>query len=144
MDKGELRLKRVSPKEVDGVLAKARKLIKAAVIMMAEDIDEAAFKEAYDAMILASRALMFSLGYKPRTMGSHAITIKFLELYFGREMASLITRFKRMKEKRNYLIYGTSLMISKTEARNAIKSARDFLDIVEEEILKIRKQKKLL
>ena len=63
--------------------------------MLAEDIDESAFKEAYDAMILASRALMFSVGYKPRTIGSHVITIKFLELYFGQEMASLITRFKR-------------------------------------------------
>lgn len=61
-DKGELRPKRVSSKEVDGVLAKARKLLRAASIMTAEDIDESAFKEAYDAMIMASRALIFSLG----------------------------------------------------------------------------------
>jgi uncharacterized protein (UPF0332 family) len=143
VEKGELRPKTVSPKEVDGVLAKARKLLKAASIMAQEDIDEAAFKEAYDAMMLAARALIYSLGYKPRTIGSHTIVMKFLEYYFGENISSLISRFKKMKEKRNYLIYGLNLFISKTEGRNAIISAKDFLKALEEEILKARKQKKL-
>lgn len=144
LDHGALQSKKISQKEVDGILAKAHKLLRAASILIKEDIDESAFKEAYDAMILASRALIFSLGYKPRTVGSHAITINFCELYFWPEMKALIDRFKRMKEKRNYLIYGAGLMISKTEAQNAIKSAVNFLEIVEAEIFKARKQKKLI
>ena len=144
LENGELQLKMMSQKEVDGVLAKAHKLLKAASILIKEDIDESAFKEAYDAMTLASRALIFSLGYKPRTIGSHTITIKFCELYFGPEMKTLIAKFKRMKEKRNYLIYGAGIMISKTEALNAISGAKDFLSMIEAEIFKKRKQKKLI
>lgn len=144
LEKGDLQSKKISQKEVDGILSKAHKLLKAAEILTRENIDESAFKEAYDAMILASRALIFSLGYKPRTVGSHTITIKFCELYFGSEIKTLIIKFKKMKEKRNYLIYGAGLMISKTEAQNSIKSARDFIKIVEDEALKNRGQKRLI
>ena len=144
MENGELQLKMMSQKEVDGVLAKAHKLLKAASILIKEDVDESTFKEAYDAMILVSRALIFSLGYKPRTIGSHAITINFCELYFGPKIKAVINRFKRMREKRNYLIYGAGIMISKTEALNAISSAKDFQSMIEAEIFKKRKQKKLI
>lgn len=144
LDENALRPKKINQKEVDGILAKAHKLLRAASILTNEDIDEPAFKEAYDSMVLAPRALIFSLGYKPRTVGSHVITINFCELYFGLEMKALIDRFKKMKEKRNYLIYGAGLMISKTEAQNAIKGAVNFLEIIEAEIFKTRRQKKLI
>lgn len=144
LEDGSLQKKKISIKEVDGVLAKARKSLKAAEILIQKDIDESAFKEAYDAMILASRALIFSFGCKPRTIGAHSVTIRFCELYLGPELKALIEKFKRMKQKRNYLIYGAGLMISATEAQNAIKSARKFIEIVEGEILRERKQKKLM
>jgi len=95
-------------------------------------------------MLLAGRALMFSLGLKPRTIGSHAITINFCELYLGTNLKILVEKFKKMRRKRNYLIYGAGLTLSPTETRNAIKSAKQFLKVIEEKIDKIRKQKKLI
>lgn len=144
VEKGDLQKKPISSKEIDGILSKARKCLSASEILLKEKIHEPAFKEAYDAMLLASRALMFSLGYKPRTVGAHTITINFCELYFGKETKLIIEKFKRMKQKRNYLIYGAGLMVSMTETKNSIKSAKDWIDIIEEEILKHRGQKRLL
>jgi len=139
-----LREKKVSIKEVDGVLAKARKSLKASEILTNNGIEESVFKEAYDAMILASRALMFALGVRPRTVGSHFTTIMFCELYFGKEYKLLVEKFRKMKRKRNYLIYGIGMMISKTEAENSIRTAKEFIKTIEAEVSAIRKQKKLI
>lgn len=138
-----LQEKSVGIDEVDGVLRKAHGAIKAADILTEKKLDEFAFKEAYDSMILASRALIFSLGFKPRAAGAHTITIQFCELYFGKEFSDLINKFKKLKQKRNYLIYGTGLLVSKTEAENAIKSANQLLKEIKNEIRKIRRQENL-
>lgn len=139
-----LQKKKISSREIDSVLSKAHKSLRAARILFRKDIDESAFKEAYDSMILASRALIFVLGFKPRTVGSHSITIKFCELYLGPEFKTSIEKFKKMKQKRNYLIYGAGLIISKTEAQNAIKNTKEFIRIIEKKIRQERKQKRLL
>jgi len=139
-----LQSKKISFKEVESVLSKAQKSIQAAEILIDKNIDESSFKEAYDAMLLAGRALIFSLGYKPRTVGAHNITIEFCELYLGKEFKILTNKFKRMKQKRNYLIYGAGLTISKTEAKNAIKTAKEFIKEIKEIIQKNNPQKKLI
>jgi uncharacterized protein (UPF0332 family) len=134
-----LQPKKISFQEVELVLSKSRESLKAAEFLFKKDIGEPAFKEAYDAMLLAGRAIIFSLGLKPKTIGSHTIVINFCELYFGSEFKVLIDKFKRMKTKRNYLIYGAGLAVSLTEAENSIKDAKKFLKLIEEEIIKIKK-----
>jgi len=144
LEDNSLQKKKVSFKELESVLNKAHKSLRAADILVNKDIDESAFKEAYDGMILAGRALIFSLGYKPRTVGSHSITIRFCELYLGKEFRTLVEKFKKMKQKRNYLIYGTGLVISETEAKNAITTAKEFIKEIKEIIQKNNPQKKLI
>jgi uncharacterized protein (UPF0332 family) len=139
-----LEKKKTSHREVDNVLGKARRSLKAAEILLEKNFEEGAFKEAYDAMLLASRALIFSLGLRPRTVGSHTIAIRFCQQYLGADFKTLTNKFKRMKEKRNYLIYGASLAISETEARNAIRTGKKFVNLIEKEILKGRRQEKLI
>lgn len=144
LEDNSLQEKKVSFREVESVLDKARESFRAAEILVKKDIDESAFKEAYDAMILAGRALIFSLGYKPREHNSHTITIRFCELYLSKEFENLINKFKKMKQKRNYLIYGTGLIISETEAKNAITTAKGFIDNIRKTIQKNNPQKKLV
>lgn len=144
LEDGSLQKKKISFKEVDEVLAKAHESIKAAEVLIEKDLKDSAFKQAYDSMLLAGRALIFSLGLKPRTIGSHTITINFCELYLGTNLKILVEKFKKIRQKRNYLIYGAGLTLSSTEAKNAIKSAKQLLKIIKEKIDKIRKQKKLI
>ena len=126
------------------LLEKSYKCLKAADLLLKEEVEESVFKETYDAMILAGRALMFSLGFKPRTVGSHTITIDFCELYLGKDFGMLVVKFKKMKQKRNYLIYGIGLVVSKTEAENALKTAKEFVEKISEFIRKKNPQKKLI
>lgn len=144
LEDGSLQKKKISFQEVELVLSKSREALKAADFLSKKDISEPAFKEAYDAMLLSGRAIIFSLGLKPKTIGSHTIVINFCELYFGLEFKVLIEKFRRMKVKRNYLIYGAGLAISSTEAENSIQNAKKFLKVIEEEIDKIKKQSKLI
>lgn len=144
LEDDSLQKKKVSFQEVDNVLNKAFESLKAAEILIDKNLEEPGFKQAYDSMLLAGRALIFSLGYKPRSVGSHIITIKFCELFLGIDFKILIEKFKKMKQKRNYLIYGAGLAISHTETQNAIKNAKQFLKSIEKEINKIRKQEKLI
>ncbi|MBL7141588.1 HEPN domain-containing protein [Patescibacteria group bacterium] len=144
LENNSLHKKGISFEETSKVLAKAYKSLRAAEFLLEKDVDESVFKEAYDAMLLASRALMFSLGVKPRTVGAHMITINFCELYLGAEFKPLVGKFKKMKQKRNYLIYGAGLAISKTEAANALKTAKEFIERIRKLIQKQNPQKKLL
>lgn len=144
LENKSLEQKKVNPREVERVLSKAYQCLKAAELLLAKGVDESVFKEAYDAMILASRALMFSLGLRPRSVGAHTITINFCEEYLGKEFKTLIDKFRKMKQKRNYLMYGTGLIISKTEAENALKTAKTFVEKISELIRPKNYQKKLI
>jgi len=139
-----LQKKKISFREVDKILDKAQESLKAAEILIKKDLPESSFKQAYDSMLLAGRALIFFLGYRPRVVGSHAITVKFCQLYLGVNFKVLTEKFKKMKQKRNYLIYEAGLTISPTESQNAIRNAKQFLKTIEEKIREQRKQKKLI
>ena len=95
-------------------------------------------------MLLAGRVLVFSYGLKPRTTGSHKIVVDFTEKVFGNKYKALAQRFNRMRKKRNYLIYGIGLVISKTEAENAVGAAERFVKMIKEFIQKKSPQKRLL
>lgn len=145
LEDGSLQEKKISFEEVSLVFKKASKCLKTAEFLFSNNIDdEASFKDAYDAMLMGGRALIFALGYKPRTTGSHAIVINFCELFLGLDFKPLVSKLKKTKEKRNYLIYGAGLEISHTEAKNIIDSAKEFLKVIEEEIMKIKNQKRLI
>jgi uncharacterized protein (UPF0332 family) len=95
-------------------------------------------------MLLMGRALTFSCGLRPRTVGSHKIVVDFAEKILGTEYKILIQKFGRMRKKRNYLIYGIGLTISRTEAENAIKTAQEFVDKVQKIIQKKNPQRRLM
>jgi uncharacterized protein (UPF0332 family) len=83
LENKSLEQKKVSPREVERVLSKAYQYLKAAELLLAKGVDESVFKEAYDAIILASRALMFSLGLKPRSVGAHRRLAQGIKLSIG-------------------------------------------------------------
>ena len=69
--------------------------------------------------------------------------IDFAEGVIGKDYRILVKKFDKMRRKRHYLIYGIGLAISKTEAKNAVKSAEDFLKIIKDFVQKKNPQKKL-
>ncbi len=139
---GKIQKKSISFEETDKVFGRARKILKSANFLLEEDI-ESAFGLAYEAMLIGGRALMFSLGLKPRSAGAHKITVEFCEAFLGNDYKLLADKFNRARKKRHYLIYGAGLVVSRTEANNLIKTAEDFLKVIGKKIDEERRQGKL-
>ena len=94
-----------------------------------------AFNIAYNAMLQATRALMFFEGFRPRSgEGQHRTTILFSEAAMGDNFRDEIRFFDKMRVKRNRAVYDTAGLISETEARQAIQFAENFIIRVKEHI----------
>ncbi len=62
--------------------------------------EEWAYAIAYHAMLRAGRALMFASGYRPRGKDQHRTVVDFCSSVLGSEFQELVTRFNRMRVKR--------------------------------------------
>ncbi len=134
----------ISFNQINKVLKKSYQNLKSAKILLKNKCEDEAFELAYEAMMVAGRALAFSYGLRPRAAGSHKIVIDFTEKVLGKDYQVLVKKFDKMRKKRHNLIYEVDISISLTEAKQAIKSAEEFLDKIKEIIQKNNPQKKLL
>jgi len=144
INNGLLKREKISFDQINKVLERAYKNIKSARVLLDNDDEEGAFKFAYEAMLLTGRALVFSYGFRPRTIGSHKTVVEFSKRVLGDPYEVLIDKFDKMRKRRHYLIYEIGLTVSATETENAIKSACKFINKIEEFIQKKNPQKKLL
>ncbi|TSC94773.1 MAG: hypothetical protein CEN87_307 [Parcubacteria group bacterium Licking1014_1] len=144
IEDGLLKREEIGFDKVQKLVEKARQKIKSAYILIKNDDLDNGFQFAYEAMLFAGRALVFSYGLRPRTSGSHKIVVQFCGEVLGGKYKDLVGKFDKARADRNYLIYGVGLTISSTEADNAIKTAQNFIKIVEEYIEKKNPQVKLL
>lgn len=126
---GRIRREVVSPAEIRQALERADRDLRTAQRIMAEDWDWA-FAVAYNAILQASRAYMFSLGYRPSSAEGHKNTFAFMKEALGEPYQQLITYFDRMRNKRNQAIYDVAGLISETEARDILAKATQFVALV--------------
>jgi len=133
LDENKIQEKSVSESEVKVVFAKARKTLRSAEHLLDED-EESAYQLAYEAMLIAGRALMFSRGVKPRSVGAHKITVEFCEAFLGENYRLFIEKLDRARKKRHYLMYGVGQIISSTEVKSLIETAKAFLEIIKEKV----------
>lgn len=81
---------------------------------------------------------MFAQGFRPASSESHKNTFAFMHLALGREYSTLMTYFDRMRAKRNRAVYDEAGIITETEARNLLKKAEDFVEMIREKLSKER------
>jgi uncharacterized protein (UPF0332 family) len=136
LESGRIRKEKVSRAEINRVLKRANRDLKTAKKVMAEDWDWG-FAITYNAILQASRAFMFSQGYRPASAQGHKNTFAFMAAAMGREYEQLITYFDRMRKKRNQVIYDVAGLITETEARNLFKKATEFIDLIRKHLKKI-------
>jgi uncharacterized protein (UPF0332 family) len=94
-------------------------------------------------MLRAGRALMFSLGYRPRGKDQHKTVVDFSSEILGEDFKNLTNRFNRMRVKRHDFIYEPERPIPKTEAIKSLESAEKFVREIIDKIQKTNPQKKL-
>ncbi len=91
-----------------------------------------AYTIAYNAVLQAGRALMFSKGYRPDGANQHISVVKFAGLFLDEQDAVI---FDRMRRKRHSTVYDMAGSISETEAGSAVSHAevlvRKFEDLLD-------------
>ena len=96
---------------------------------------ELSYTSAYSAMLYAGRALMFLKGYRATGVNKHKTVVEFIGAYVGENYKILIEKFDNMRKKRNLLTYEPwRLNISKTDLKNALKSAKEFVSFIMDKV----------
>ena len=116
-------------KKIEDSLNLAKRDVNVARSVLNENCDWA-FSIAYNAMLQAVRALMFSKGYRPTGSNQHISVIRFAELFLREEDVSIL---ERMRRKRHTTIYDTAGTISEIEAENIVIRAEKLV----QEIIKM-------
>mgnify|MGYP000856610706 CR=1 FL=1 len=115
-----------SSKQVEESIKLAERDLEFARSILNQNYDWA-FNIAYNSILQAFRALMYSKGYRASSRNSHIATLKFAEIYLEE---SDILYFDRMRRKRHKSVYDVAGAISKTEAENAVLKSGKILDKV--------------
>jgi uncharacterized protein (UPF0332 family) len=96
-----------------------------------------AFSISYNAALQASRAYMYSKGYRASSQEAHKTTFEFMKLSLEKGHEDLIGFFDRMRPKRNRAIYDTAGLITETEVKELLKKAKEFVAIISDKLKEI-------
>ena len=107
-------------------LSSARRDLKTARKLLA-DQDEWAYTIAYNAMLLAGRAVMFSEGYRPTSIGGHVAVIEFLRIWSGPVSTEVVQTMDRMRRQRHRIMYDAPGTVSPDQIREAVRTAEQFI-----------------
>lgn len=124
-----LKKEKIGVDQVRALLMSAAKNVTAPEKNLSID-EETCYTLAYNAMLKIARALVFLQGYRPSDGRQHMTTIEVAGKILGEKFSELIQMFDKMRRKRNQFTYDPMLPLSLTEARNALKTAKKFHDIV--------------
>ncbi len=123
-----------SKKQVGQRLALAQRDIRTARKTLAENSDWA-YSIAYNAMLQASRALIFHKGYRPTSgEGAHLAVVEFVKATLGQTLPNEVDLFNKMRRKRHRAVYDSLGMISQEEARQAVDFAQEFVNLIKQSI----------
>ena len=97
-----------------------------------------AFSIAYNAVLQASRAYMFHMGYRPASSEAHKATFAFMQITVDEPMKQTIDYFDRARKKRHRVIYDEPGLVTEKETQQLIKKTKEFLEYIE---LKLKEKK---
>jgi uncharacterized protein (UPF0332 family) len=115
-------------KKVTDAIALAHRDLRTARTILNTDRDWA-YTIAYNAILQAGRALMFSKGYRPDGANQHISVVKFAELFLDNQDAII---FDRMRRKRHSSVYDMAGSVSETEAESAVSHAEVLIRKIED------------
>jgi len=107
----------------------AKRDLKTAERTLKIDIDWS-YTITYNAILQASRALMFSLGYRPRGGQQHLTVVRFLRDALGKDGADEVSLFDQMRRKRHRAIYERAGIVGRKEVEDALEFAAQYVDKV--------------
>lgn len=98
-----------------------------------------AYGSAYEAMLHAGRALMFSKGYRTKGIDHHETVVLFVEAVFSAKFSNqkeVLASFNKARKVRNNFTYDNADIVSPTQAKTLVENAEAFVNKTKE-ILKM-------
>ena len=117
----------IDHKAIKNLIARAYADIKTAKRNLFDD-EECAYTYSYNALLHSGLTLMFSKGVRPEIKNKHLTIIKFASAVLGDEFKKLINDYDFMRKKRHKFIYEPGIPCSLKEAKDATKTAEEFVD----------------
>jgi len=117
----------VNSKAINNLLNRARTDLKTARRNLELD-EECAYNYAYNSLLRSGLALMSSLGFRPDIKDKHLTVVRFASAILGNEFKQLINDYDFMRKKRHRFIYEPDIPCSRKEAKDAIKTAEEFVN----------------
>lgn len=133
VSQGKIKLIKSSKEEIKEILSLADRDLKMAEFTITQDWDWA-FSISYNAALQASRAYMYSKGYRTSGQQAHKNTFEFMKRALGKEYDDLVGFFDRMRPKRNRAIYDTVGLITETEVNELLKKSKEFVAIIKNKL----------
>jgi len=99
-----------------------------------DDDEECSYNYAYNAMLHSGLALMFSQGFRPEIKNKHLTIVKFASSVLGNKFNRVINNYDFMRRKRHRFIYEPDIPCSRKEAEDALRTAKEFVDIISKSI----------
>ena len=99
-----------------------------------DDDEECSYNYAYNAMLHSGLALMFSQGFRPEIRNKHLTIVKFASSVLGNKLKKVINNYDFMRRKRHRFIYEPDIPCSRKEAEDALRTAKEFVDIISKSI----------
>lgn len=128
-DKGLIQRFKPTKKQIENEIKLADRDLRVAKKNIEEDNDWA-FAIAYNAVLQASRALMFFKGYRPRGENQHKTVIEFLLNTLDKKYYDKIAFIDKMRVNRHRVLYDEPELISSSEAEFAINVASELVSLI--------------
>jgi len=132
----------IDHKAIRNLIKRAYTDIKTAQRNLSDD-EECAYTYSYNALLRSGLALMFSKGFRPEIKSKHLTIVKFASAVLGDEFKRLVTDYDFMRKKRHTFVYEPEIPCSLKEAKDAIKTAEEFLNKISKVIRSSSSQKEL-
>lgn len=117
------------PEQVKNEMGIARSNVKSAKKMLEIKEWEWAHNAAYNAILQASRALMFAKGYRPMSQEHHVAVVSFMQAVYSAKFGSdLMRAFDNARKRRNESLYDRAGPISPEQAEDLVGRAEVFVE----------------
>lgn len=128
-------LRRIEPDfaQADECIKAAERDLRVAKSTLSEDADWS-YSIAYNAMLQAARALMFSDGFAAAGEDRHKTAVDYAEAKLGAKNPGLLLAFDAMRRKRHRAVYEKAGAVSGFEAKNAVRTAGEFVSIAKAKV----------
>src|SRR4030042_4159178 len=127
LNQGRLRQHKTSKKEIENLIALARRDIKDSKVK--ELSSDRRFACAYNAVLQLATLFLYCKGYEPEGTGHHFIVFQAMKIIMGNNYHKLVDYFDSCRSKRNITDYDYAGAISDSEAKELIKEAERFLEV---------------